>query len=313
LKLIPDTEIDWNYYESVPEDACNVKPASNWCESVINRIHSPQASSGWRLPWEKTNSLMRFRPGEVTIWGGINGHRKSLTLGQVVLGFNHQGGKACIASLEMPPEATMHRMTLQATGLPEPTPDYIKTFHQWTDNKLWIYDQRGFVKHTRIVALTRYCFEHLGIDHMIIDSLMKCGINTDDHNTQKKFINSLCDLAKDYGKHVHLVAHVRKGSSEYDKPDKFDLKGAGDIIDQTDNLIIVWANKRKEKDSHKNNPDENIQKESDLLLMVKKQRNGEWEGDFHLWFNNENLQHVSGSNSRVMNMCGIGNESFNLA
>ena len=35
---------------------------------------------GAKLPWSKAENLVRFGKGEVTLWIGINGHGKSLTV-----------------------------------------------------------------------------------------------------------------------------------------------------------------------------------------------------------------------------------------
>lgn len=308
MELIVDNNIDWAEWENIPEDANYIKPASAWREQVIKNIHNPQKNWGAHLPWGKTMRNVRFKPGDVTVWGGINGHKKSMILGQVVIGFNHQGQKACIASLEMPPEDTLERMTLQATGLEKPSESYINRYYDSTEGYLWLYDQTGMVNHTRMTALTRYCFEKLDIDHMIIDSFMKCGIRVKDHDTQKLFIDSLCALAKDYKKHVHLVAHARKGQDEERKPNKFDIKGCGDIIDQVDNLMMVWDNKKKHEEMKKKDPKEKIAEQPDLWLMVQKQRRWKWEGNIVLWFHADSLQHIPSDSNRPMDMCGLADD-----
>jgi len=123
---------------------------------------------------------------------------------------------------------------------------YIEKFHDWTNEKLWIYDQMGRVKKDRIMQVIRYCSEELKIQHMVVDSLMKCGIGTDDYNAQKEFVNDLCTHAQDSEMHIHLVAHARKGQSEDTRTGKFDIKGASEITDQVDNVFTIFRNKKKE-------------------------------------------------------------------
>lgn len=311
MRLVKDDNIDWDYWGKIPEDSANVKPASTWCKEVIDDLYGDVHDPGALLPWSKTHSLVKIRPGEVSLWGGINGHKKSMLLSQIAVHLMAQGESVCIASMEMKPRKTMGRMTKQAVGLVEPSIQYIKKFHAWTDNRLWLYDQTGTVSPGRMIALTRYCFEHLKIKHMVIDSLMKCGIRTDDLDGQKRFMDQLCSLAKDCHAHIHLVLHARKGADEYAKPGKFDIRGAGEIVDQADNLFIVWDNKRKHKEAKKQEPNEDILKESDLLLLVEKQRNGEWEGNFALWFL-DCLQHVAHPTKGPIDPCGIIGDGFEM-
>ena len=52
-------------------------------------------------------------------------------------------------------------------------------------------------------------------------------------------------------------------------------------------------------------PDERYISQPDLLLMCKKQRDGDWEGQIPLWFVADCLQHVDGQNGRVIDLCGL--------
>ena len=147
----------------------------------------------------------------------------------------------------------------------------------YTDEKVWIYDETDTVESARILGASVYAATELGCKHIVIDSLVKCGLKTDDFNGQKELVDRLCWLAKTYDVHIHLVHHVRKRSSEQEKPDKFDIKGAGEITDLVDNVILIWRNKEK-----MGNPA--LADQEDARLMVRKQRHGEWEGDFLLWY-----------------------------
>jgi len=57
-------------------------------------------------------------------------------------------------------------------------------------------------------------------------------------NSQKTFVEKLKLVADDVQVHVHLVHHIRKGESEHDRPNKFDLKGSGAIADLADQIFI---------------------------------------------------------------------------
>ena len=288
-----DDRIDFDaYLNGSGNDHANVRSASEYAQAVIDRMYSNNpAAVGCQLPWSKTEDLFRVRPGEVTIWPGINGHGKSMVVGQVMMSLMCQSQRVCIASMEMKPVATMLRMTRQAIGTDKPTEVYIHKFHEWTDGKLWLYDQQGTVSSDRILGVIRYAAEKLGVTQFVVDSLMKCGINEDDYNGQKRFLDQLCAAAKDTQCHIHLIAHSRKGQDELTAPGKMDVKGSGSITDQVDNVMTVWRNKKKEIAIETGKATPEILAAPDALLICDKQRHGEWEGRIALWFDKPSFRY----------------------
>lgn len=285
----PDT-IDFGAYLEATDSAHKVRPASEFVDAVIARLYGQTETKGAMLPWFKTHGQFRVRPGEVSIWTGWNSHRKSMALGQVVLGLCAQSEKTVIASMEMKPEATLARMARQASGGEEPAIQFIRKFHLWTDGRLWLYNHLGQIAWQKMVAVCRYCIDHLQIKHIVIDSLMKCGIREDDYNGQKDFIDALCVVARDNDAHIHIVAHSKKGQDEDTPPGKMDAKGTGTMTDLVDNVIVVWANKKKEREKTKPQPRADVISQPDQLLIVEKQRHAEFEGRIALWFHERSLQ-----------------------
>jgi twinkle protein len=274
-----------------------IRPASDWARGVIDALYLKASHPDIELGWLKCEGKFAFRPGETTIWGGINGHGKSMITSQVALNLCVQNQRVCIGSLEMRPEKTMLRMSRQAAGDARPDREFIMNLHSWTDERLWLYDHTGSVKPGKMLAVVRYAVEQFGIQHFIIDNLMKCVPGDDDYNGQKDFVNSLTSIAQETGVHIHLIAHVKKGGSEYERPGKFDVKGSGSITDLADNLFIVWRNKRKEavgsgKLVLKAAEADLAMGEPDCYLSVEKQRNGDWEGVFGFWFDGPSMQYV---------------------
>lgn len=284
MNVIDDT-IDFDAYLRGPDEAAHVKPASSWLDEVLEAFKRPAFLSGSALPWEKTSGFMRVRRGELTIWPGMNGHGKSLIVGQVMLGLLSQGEKVCIASMEMKPHETMQRMCRQAFGCNAPDPRDIRDLARWTDDRLWIYDQQGAVTPERILSVSRYCHEQLGITHFVIDNLLSCGIPEDGEgwqSRQKKFVLDLACHAHDTRQSVHLLAHVRKGKDELAPPSKYDVRGSASITDLADNVHTVWRNKAKEKAIDEGNS--SVADDPDCYLIVDKNRHGNWEGRIQLWF-----------------------------
>lgn len=297
---ITDYDVDLDAYAVGLEESPKLIPAQTYADQVIEHFYGDTGKAGLHLPWAKTHSNIKLRPGEVSIWSGVNGHGKSMLLSQVILQAMAHSDRVCIASMEMKPVKTMARMTRQAAGTDQPEIAFIRAFHDWTESKLWLYDQQGTVKPDRILGLLSYCAkgganykgQKVKIHHFVIDSLMKCGIGVDDYNGQKAFVNALCACAYDTGIHVHLVTHSRKRDSERHVSDKFDVKGTSEITDQVDNVFTVWRNKNKEDEAQKNVPDPETMKEPDAMLICSKQRHGDDEGKFTLWFDKRSQQYV---------------------
>jgi twinkle protein len=311
--LIVADDIDFSFYEHETDASQKVKPASMWVHELIARIHTPIKADHSFMPWGKTRKLIQFRPGEVTVWGGPNGSGKSLVTGQVSLSLCAQNLKVCIASFEMKPMKTLERMGRQWTHCNPADPqvlsdpderrkmlDLFEQFRDWTDTRLWFYDQQGTVHWKQVCAVARYCAKELRITHFFIDNLMKCVAGEDDYNGQKAFVDELCAIARDHNMHIHLVHHIKKPANDTDKPSKYDFKGTGAITDQADNVIAVWRNKRKERDTAANKP--TAENEPDAMLIVDKQRNGDgWEGNISLWFHRQSNQFLGKSGSNPIN------------
>jgi twinkle protein len=296
--MLPKVDFE-AFMKAREEDKANVKSASDYQTEVIDYFFKDEQLQGAKLPWEKTFENFRLRQGEVSLWSGINGHGKSQLVGQVINSIVQQNIKVCVASFEMHPYSTLQRMTRQATGAAKPTEDFIVKYFNFLDGKLWMYDQQGTVNGDRVIAVLYYAVETLGIQHFVIDSLMKCGVRSDDMNAQKEFLDKLCAAARDLNVHVHLIAHSRKGEDEFSPPNKMDVAGSADITNQVDNVMTVWRNKKKEKIVRSGKAKDEDLNAPDCLLICDKQRHGEWEGEIALWFDAPSMRYKSSPNERV--------------
>lgn len=304
MQIVTPDEIDFSFYEQETEAKQNVRAASAYVQALIDRVNAPQREKRRYLPWGKTHRLLQFREGEVTVWGGPNGSGKSLVTGQVAVSLCAQGERVGLASFEMKPVKTMARMgrqwTLQNLDdeelLRDPAErraalELYEQFRDWTDNKLWLYDQQGTVHWKQVCAVARYCAKELGITQFFVDNLAKCVKGEDDYDGQKSFVDELCSIARDNSIHVHLVHHVKKPPTDDHKPGKYDFKGSGSITDQPDNVIAVWRNKAKER--ARGSERALMDSKPDSMLIVDKQRNGDgWEGNIGLWYRPQSQQFV---------------------
>lgn len=306
------TAEDFARYLVDTEPRQKVKSASVYVQDMIDDLGKSSSDPRSCLPWAKTHRLFHFRPGEVTLWAGVNGQGKSMLTGMTALSLATQGEKVCIASFEMKPRRTLGRMIRQWSGQAAPSAeessdeavmavfrDLYEQFRDWSGRYLWLYDQQGTVKTGNLLAVVRYCAIELGITHFIIDSLMKCVADEDDYNGQKKLVDELTAIARDTGMHIHLVHHLKKLPDEGKKPDKMDVKGTGSITDQVDNLLLLWRNKPKEASASAGKMV--AEGEPDALLICAKQRNGEWEGAFSLWFDKVSQQYIPSPNAATLN------------
>lgn len=312
--LKPD-EIDFSYYLKETDAAAKVRPVSTWLQDLKDRLTSKREEKKIFLPWESTREVFDFRSGEVTIWAGQNGHGKSLMTSQVALSLIGQDQKVCIASFEMKPVITIQRLGRMYCGCNPFSPEFqgdsgveaIKSlydeFSEWTEGRLWLYDQQGTADMSLVIGMVRYCAKELGIGHVFVDNLAKCVKNEDDYNLQKMFVDEMTAIARDYAIHVHIVHHLKKPNKETNAPDKHDVKGSGAITDQPDNLFLVWRNKEKEIDVKTKGTRSNKLTEPDQFLICAKQRNYEGSVDdeprIGLWFNRDAGQFVSKDGDRA--------------
>lgn len=311
MQLVPDS-IDFDAYLRETDAKTHVKAASVWLQALLERLRNPDRTKKVYLPWERARDVFAFRPGEVTLWAGQNGHGKTQVVSQVVLSLMGQEERCCIASFEMKPQTTMQRLARMYCGTNPFSPEYQQgegvaaladlytEFGQWTDGRLWLYDQQGTVSANRVIGMARYCAKELGITHVVVDSLMKCVRGEDDYNGQKEFVDELTALARDNQIHIHLIHHIRKPSNESHIPDKYDNKGSGAITDLVDNVMMIWRNKAKEDDVKAKGSFSTKKTEHDAAILCRKQRNGEDEPTIRLWFDRDSQQYKGSPEDPLM-------------
>jgi twinkle protein len=273
---LPDVDFD-KYYEEHKSDNDKIKRVVDFYDEIESFIENGHVVFGAKLPFQKTHDVFRFRDGEVTLWSGYNGHRKSMLLGYAAVQLLRDGQKVCIASFEMKPISTIRRMTKQYTGLNRTGYDEFADFMQFAADNLYLFDHLGGIVPNRLYGIILFAAKEFGVKHFMIDSLMRVVAGEDDFNAQKNFIVKLCELAIELNIHIHLVHHTKKGK-EGEPSGRYDAKGSGAISDNVHNSLIVWSNKEK----NENMPD--------VILKCDKQREGEWEGSIALDFHAESLR-----------------------
>jgi twinkle protein len=284
-------------------DPPDIKRPNDYRDKVWDYYYPPKGTFlGISPPWRKAHSIIKFRPAELSIWLGYSGSGKSQMLGQVLLSTIEQGKQVCIASMEMIPENFLYKLTRQASaGELKPNRGYYDSVLDILHNNVFIFERTGTAKRERLLASFEYVYKRYGVDQFLIDSLMKLDIAEDDYNSQKSFIEQLCDFKNKFKVHVHLITHSRKRMNESEAPSKMDAKGTGAITDLADNVFVVWRNKRKEVLIEKEMAKEmltagemkelqTLRHDADTFWKCEKQRNGDYEGTIRLYFHRQSFQ-----------------------
>ena len=282
-------------------DPSELRNAGDYLDDVLAAFNPSEDQMGFAMPWDKAKTF-RFRPGEVTIIAGVNGHGKSEAAGQFTIDAISQGEKACVASMEFKPHKWIARLVRQACAVITPTDQFIGTAMKWLSGSLWVFDVATTAKTDLLLEVFAYARRRYGITLFVIDNLSKLNIDLDDYNRQREFTDELTDFAKQHDVHVILVAHMKKGEDDAKPGGKFDVKGSGAITDLADNVLIWWRNRVKEDKIRKGNLSDldlaEVEKQPDAICRCEKQRNGDDEPRISLWWHSPSHQFVSAHNGR---------------
>lgn len=277
-----------------PRDPAELHSASDYTDEVVELFADTGPETGIRTPWRKVGDQLVFRPGELTVIAGINGHGKSQVVGFMAGAAMRDGYRVCVASLEFRVRSWLQRLVRQMTAMPNPSAACVRGALDWLgDGRLWAFDAQGTADWRRMMEVFRYARRRYDIDLFVIDNLTGLGIGEEDYQGQKEVALALANFARDENTHVWLVHHIRKGNSEHEQPDKMDIKGSGAITDLASTVLTVWRNKGKEAkrlEAEAINAElpEEVIAQPDVRIRCSKQRNypgtGNGEPSIALWW-----------------------------
>jgi len=250
--------------------------------------------AGVKLPWAKTNEKLILQYGAVSIWAGIDGHRKSSVLAQIA-SFASREVVTGIASFEMPIRHQISLLTAVSTGAQDVRIELEKKFATWGNGKLLLYDHHGDVPAIEVYALVVKMARDYGAKFIVIDCLQMIKGVGEETSTERDIMKMFVQLAKAFSIHIAIVHHTRKpaqGSDAY-VPSRFDLLGSSSYSQLASILCIVWADKQKDKlqELADNGADlsadqlEHLKKPS-AKIICSKNRHLPWEGTIGLWLFN---------------------------
>jgi twinkle protein len=294
-------------------------------EEFLTWVFERELEPGIALPFEFP---FRIRPGEMTVWTGIEGSGKTTLLDFVLVAAIHQGERGFIASFEVPWQQTLEKVNRQALGellydkriVKRCTPDELANYrgvareqtrraYRWLSPNIWFYDHVGIGRWRTLIDDIRWTRRRHGTTQVAIDNFMRLGIAKDDYAQQADAITAFASLAMELGIHIHMVVHQNKTEGKKESGGKRSVSGAFEIIANAHNIVEVIRDKSKGEKVSELYEAQKIgaitseaefsskKRALDLLpdgnFTLHKQRNGDvQDGRKYLWFLWESQQYA---------------------
>jgi len=226
-----------------------------------------------------------FRPCEVTIWSGPPHGGKTSLLNNLCMMVVACQQSIFIASLEVRPAKTLKR----SFGAMLRNQEAIDQFFLYAGKRVIFSNTLGQIDQKTLFDQMKFAFRRYGVEHFVIDSLMRIKGLDEEYSEQGDFVAALCSFAQETGVHIHLVAHSRK-LADGDTPSANTIKGSTLIHANADNVLTICRNPKKEElrlnDMLTPEKDRELH---DTEVRCEKQRESGWTGFFKLKFNKFSL------------------------
>lgn len=227
----------------------HLKPPNEFFDQYMARwFDRKEDTYGYALPFEFP---LRLRPKCSTLMTGDNGSGKTTMLMYIASKVATQldvdaGEKLVLASMEMPPEATLYTMARQLlnVGPLQSTADnqaLVTGALAWLNSRVLLYDFLGITDRHELMNAFEYAVQHQHAKFFILDNLMKVGIADDDYAGQGFFVQRFHDFHMRHATHGILVVHENKG----DGSAKQKVRGSKQITDAPNNVIGMKRNEEK--------------------------------------------------------------------
>jgi twinkle protein len=275
---------------------------------IVSRVQERRRMGvhGATLPWATTYDVIRFGPGQVTIWAGDQSCGKSTLLSYCTLSWIEQGQLCLVTTLEEPLSEYGLRICRQGTGEMWPDDVEIERLLEDAGDRLYLWDVEGRLSPKRVVAMVRYAAEQLGVQHFVLDNWTKVvPPSNDSANMQWDIFASLLQIARDTGMHVHVVMHLNKEGRSEEIPSARHIRSTSTLTDQADQICLVWRNEKKERvgageESVSVEAKAELYKQPDVVLVTAKTKFQGRRARLGLWFHNPSKQYSHGYGSFPM-------------
>jgi twinkle protein len=216
-------------------------------------------------------------PGKVSVWSGPSFAGKTAFLRQLMLHAISTNHRALFISLEEEPDEVWREFTCMAACTQSPNKHQVAWSRDIFSDKLWVFDSEEAIDPMILMGIIRFAVEKYGFSHIVIDSLMRLNLRTDDYDGQREMGNMLGRVAKKTKAHIHLVAHPRKTQNSREPMDLYDIRGAQDIIAQADSVFTLERNHTPGKCTN-------------ILTTWKQRGQINWIGKIELWYDSKSRQ-----------------------
>jgi twinkle protein len=197
-----------------------------------------------------------FRPGEVSIWSGMNSSGKSTLLGQILLEAIDQGLAVCAYSGELPDRVFRYWLELQTAGpqgleelndqrqggvIYRPQPGPLAIIRDWYRERLFLCQGGEMKKVSELIKIFSQAARDYNCRVFLLDNLTMTVSRLharDQYRAQRELILETVRFARSYAAHVHIVVHPRKTVS-VSQLTKNDIGGSGDITNLADNVLVL--------------------------------------------------------------------------
>lgn len=258
------------------------EPRGDWSGVVVplnerhdlhKRFFRPRPD-GLRLPWEKCRDVVQFAPRRWTIWSGPTFSGKTQLLRQLALHSGRSGQKVFFASLEEDPDEIRDAFTVMAAQTWKPSVDFVEQFGSWANERIMIAETIDMFSVDDLIDMLKQAVFFDGCKQLFVDSLMRLELPMDAFDAQRRLGNVLSKFVKQYKVHLHLVCHPRKTANSRAPVDLYDIRGAGDLVAQADNVIVIGRNYEAE-----------IPEPTNTLEVFKQRGMTPWIGKIGLYYN----------------------------
>ena len=274
-----------------------VKGPAQYTSELMEWFESDPLAKGMYFPYNSMSAL-RFRPQELTLIAGPSFSGKSALLTSAMCywmrdkKFSDKKEKFLLISPEFSPRMNLARIIQQICAR---MPGDISAANviaacTWLEGRMLIYDSVGSQEIDDIVNLIHLGVQEHGVTAVILDNLtcLQLPSGPDRLSGETDLIVKLVESCRSSGVHLFVVAHTRK-PQKGEKLDQHSVRGAGQLVDLCDSLVLVERNRGKEEALAGQWLEDDERQEwlskPDTKLICAKQRHGTaWTGTAKLFF-----------------------------
>ena len=274
------------------EQLANLFPPSEFAQRLDTLVSGGRDAGAFKPFWDQYGDKFVLRPKELSIFFGSRGSYKSTVVNYLVAQYLMQrAGRVGLISYEMDSEDLLLLFIEQMANSVDFSAEFKAKALAHIEDNLLLVDEMVDSPHSAIAKINATL--EAGCKLVVLDCLQRVNMPANDINLEREFVVEITNLVRRHNAHAIVVHHSRKGShhdGDNPMPTVDDMKGSGGLADNAHNVVAVWSNKAKKDIEFKmqhgyrpNEDEQNILKKPDLLLDVKKQRKGRFEGRIGLW------------------------------